>query len=320
MKKVTILGAGAYSIALSRILNKNGVNVALYTKFTDEKELVERERGNEKLLPGVKLMDNTDISDNLEEAVSDSEIIISCVPSDATRSVMKELKPYYNDQIICIATKGVEQDTGYFMDQIVTEELPNDNICALSGPSFASEIARFLPTTVTVAGPKEFTSIVSSNLSNNRFKVEETTDLRGTLICGAFNNILAIGAGTLTVLKAGENALAALTTNGLKEIGIICKDSGGESNTAYLSCGVGEAAMKCVGSMSRNKRFGVLIGEGHSLESALRYCGTVEGYAALKGAKKLMEEKQLNIPIIEAICDIVLNGADPRLLATAICK
>ncbi|MCL1877104.1 hypothetical protein FWF74_03670 [Candidatus Saccharibacteria bacterium] len=319
MKKVTILGAGAYSIALSRILNGNGVDVTLYTKFTEEKELLERERGNEKLLPGVKLGDKTDVSDNIA-VVDDSELIVSCVPSDATRSVIGDLKPHYNGQVICIATKGVEKETGYFMDQIITDELPDAKVCALSGPSFAAEIARFLPTAVTVAGPKELTGIVSSYFSNDKFEIEETTDVRGALICGAFNNILAVGAGILVAENAGDNALATLTVNGLHEIGIICKDSGGENATAYMSCGLGEAAMKCVGSMSRNKRFGMLIGEGHPLDAVLADCGTVEGYRALKGAKKLIVADNLKAPVISTICDIVLDGANPDLLITAICK
>lgn len=321
MKKVTILGAGAYSIALSKILDKNGAEVTLWTKFAAERELLERERGNEGLLPDVKLSENTDVSDDLERSTQGCDVIIIAVPSDAVRSVTQELKPFYAGQILCIATKGIEQNTGYFMDQVVAEELPAARICALSGPSCASEIANFLPTAVTVAGAKELTSVINEYFHNDRFKIEETTDIRGTLVCGALKNILAIGAGILMALEAGDNALATLITNGLKEIGAFQEALGGEKSTSYLSCGVGDVVTTCAGAMSRNKKLGVLIGEGKTAAEANEIQRkTVEGFTALDGAQKLIRENQLDLPIIQAICNIALNNDDLKSLINAVCK
>jgi len=321
MRRVTIIGAGAYSIALSRILNTNGVKVTIYTKFADEEELLNRKRGNDRLLPGVKLMRDTEISNNLGESVKDCNIIILAVPSDATRLVLQDLKQFYNDQVLCITTKGIEQSTGYFMNQVIKEELTINNLCVISGPSIASEIADFLPTVVTAAGKKELTNLMNSYLANDKFEVEETTDMIGTLICGALKNVLAIGAGILSARNAGENALATMITNGLKEIGQFCQTLGGQAETVYLSCGLGDVIACCAGNLSRNNVFGVLIGEGHSVEEAITIQNkTIEGYTALAGARRIIRDNNLKAPIIETICEIVLDGTNPDLLLTAICK
>ncbi|MDR0957466.1 MAG: NAD(P)H-dependent glycerol-3-phosphate dehydrogenase [Candidatus Nomurabacteria bacterium] len=321
MRKVTILGAGAYSIALSRILSKNGAKVTLYTKFAEEKELLDRERGNDKVLPNVKLMNNTSVSDNLEESVKDCELIIIAVPSNVVRSTMQDLKLFYASQILCIASKGVEQGTGYFMDQVIREEVSDAKLCALSGPSYAAEVSNFLPTVVTVAGASEATNLLSEYFSNNRFKVEQTTDVRGVLVCGALKNILAIGAGILSALDAGDDALTALITGGVREVGVFQSVLGGEHETVYLSCGIGDTVVTCAGGLSRNKELGKLIGQGKTVEEAIKVQGkTVEGYTALLGVKKIAIEKNLNLPILQTICNIVLDGEKTDLLSDAICK
>jgi Glycerol-3-phosphate dehydrogenase len=321
MKKITLIGAGAYSLALSRILDKNGVDVTIFTMIADEKELLDRERKNNRILPDAGILEHTAISDNPEDAFSDDCLVIIALPSDVVRPVISSLARYLNGKIICLTTKGVEAETGLLMHDVVNSILEGHKLCAISGPSIALEIANYLPTIVTAAGNHECTSFLKDCFENSKFKVEQTDDLAGTLACGSFKNIYAIGAGILSAKGAGSNALASLITRANIEMSDIVEAVGGRRETMSLSCGIGDLVTTCTSTLSRNRRFGVLVGEEGLADATVNIKSTtVEGYTALIGAMRMVHEHQLSLPVAEAINSIARDNQSPGILLEAICK
>jgi glycerol-3-phosphate dehydrogenase (NAD(P)+) len=323
MKKIAIIGSGAYGIALSRVLSRNNINTTIYTKFDEEYNMLKEHKEHKKVLPGIILEDNTNITKDLEHAVKNNEVIVIAVPSEFLRIVMQDLKQHLNENhIVCIATKGIENSSGKLPTEIVLEEIDIKKLCVLTGPSYAKEIALYQPTTVTLAGSdEESLSIIKACFDSDSFRIETTDDIIGSLVSGAFKNILAIGSGILYSLGAGDNTRATLITRGIKELGLLSEALGGKKETVYLSCGLGDLLTTCIGTLSRNLEFGKLIGSGKTKEEALEIQNkTVEGYTALIGAMLIIENKQLSLPLIEGIADIVINGHAPKKLLESISK
>lgn len=323
MKKIAIIGSGAYGIALSKVLGYNDINATIYTKFDDEYNMLVEQREHKKVLPGIMLGDNTKITNSIEDAVKNNDILVVAVPSDALRTVAQEIKEHLTgDHIICVVTKGIENKTGKLPHEVVLEEIDTNKICILTGPSYAKEIALHQPTTVTLAGNDEETlTIIKDCFDSDVFRLEMTDDMVGSLVSGAFKNILAIGSGILYAIEAGDNTRATFLTRGIRELGILSEALGGRRETVYLSCGLGDLLTTCIGSLSRNLEFGKLIGSGKTKEEALEMQNkTVEGYNALVGAMLIIKEKQLNLPVIEGIADIVINGKNPKILLDCISK
>ena len=321
MKKVTIVGAGAYALALSRVLDKNGVEVVLFTKIEAEKELLERERGNEEILPSVKIGDTTRVLMSADEAFDNTGVVVVALPSSVLRPIVSDLAEFVTDKVVCLTTKGIEANSGKLMHEVMSEMIDISRLCALSGPSFALEIANFLPTVVTAAGGAEETEVIRSCFENDKFKVEQTTDLAGVLACGAFKNVFAIGAGILAAKGAGSNALSSLITRGFCEMGVLCEALGGQRETMGLACGIGDLVTTCISELSRNRQFGILVGEGGGSSAHEQiHATTIEGYASLSGAMKVVRDSQLDLPIIKALDNIVNDSQPPELLLEAICK
>jgi glycerol-3-phosphate dehydrogenase (NAD(P)+) len=323
MKKIAIIGSGAYGIALSRVLSRNNINTTIYTKFDEEYDMLNEHREHKKVLPGIILEGNTSITNSLEDAIKNNDILVVAVPSEFLRVVIKEIKEHINeDHILCIATKGIENNTGKLPCEIVLEEFDIKKLCVLTGPSYAKEIALYQPTTVTLAGnDEESLAIIKGCFDSESFRIETTDDMIGSLVSGAFKNILAIGSGILYSIGAGDNTRATLITRGIRELGLLSEALGGQKETVYLSCGLGDLLTTCIGSLSRNLEFGKLIGQGKTKEEALEIQNkTVEGYTALIGAMLIIEKKQLNLPLIKGIADIVINGVNPNSLLESIAK
>ncbi|MCL2444570.1 NAD(P)-binding domain-containing protein [Candidatus Saccharibacteria bacterium] len=321
MKKVTVIGAGAFALAMSRVLDRNGAEVVIWTKFMEEFEVLERDRKNDSVLPGIEILERTCVTTNIWEAVEGSEVVLVVVPSGAVRAVMSEIGDAIGGRMICLTTKGVETSTGMLMSQVVRDVMGERWISVLSGPGFAVEMANFLPTVITAAGSDESVGILRGLFENKYFKVEGTTDEMGVLTCGAFGGIYAIGAGILEARGAGNCALAAIVTRGAEEMRVMAEAVGGSRETVNLACGIGDLTMKCMSGLSRNRQFGVAVGEKGAEDAHVQdRVKTTEGYMALSGAVKLADEKQLHLPVVRVIGEIVNGRVEADELMRVICS
>ena len=322
MKTITIIGAGAYSLALTRILSKNGVEVKLFTKFEEEKKLLEETGGNEKVLPGIKIASDVIITTDPVEAFGKTELIVVALPSNVVRIVMTELSGYLDGKILCIATKGIEAETGLLMNEVLAQCLDGENeICAISGPSHAPEIAAYHPTIVTSAGSKKSTRMLKDFFENENFKIEEISDVSGTLAMGAFKNIFAIGAGILIAQKASSDTIASFIMRSLVEMRSMCEKVGGDRRTVDRACGTGDLIASCTSPINRNRKFGITVGESTGTNyTELAQGKTVEGYKTSSGALKIIKGDEINFPIVSVIGDILHGRVDIEELLKTICR
>lgn len=311
MKKVCVLGAGSWGTALSIVLANNGNNVSLWTLNETQKEIINSKKTNDKYLPNIKIPENIQATCDLESALKDSEIIVLSVPSQAIRDVCKKIKDYITpNQIIVNTSKGLERNTGLRISEIVYSEIKNARFAVLSGPSHAEEVALNLPTTITVASKSNEDAIkVQSLFNNNNFRVYTNTDIIGVELGGTLKNIIAFGAGICDGVGYGDNTKSALITRGLAEIKRLGVSLGANAETFSGLSGVGDLIVTCTSKHSRNRKAGMLIGQGKNLEETLQEVQmVVEGIVATEVAYILSKEKGIEMPITEAIYSVLYNN------------
>lgn len=323
--KVGLFGAGAYGMALSQILIDNNMDVTMWTKFDAERKRLEKERANEKLLPGFKLDEKIKITSSIEEVTKEKDLLIIAIPAAFVNSICLELKDYISsNQHICIASKGIEQKTGLFIHNVVLNNIETENIAVISGPSFAKDVISRNPIGLTLATKNNETrTVVEKSLSNNYVKLRYTSDIIGTEICGSIKNVIALSAGMLEGLGANDSTRAMLITEALHDIEQIIEKFDGDKRTILSFAGFGDLLLTCTSSKSRNFSFGKLIGEGLCKEEINKYLEetTVEGYYTLESIHQLLNDISVNIPIIDLIYDIINNGKNPKeLLAFLVTK
>lgn len=318
--KVTILGAGAYAIALSLMFNENNCDITLWEKFEEQANQLRKTRVNKQDLPGVIIPENIKIESNLKESIKDSELIVIAIPAAFVDKTAKELAKYINDeQHICIATKGIEQDTCLFIDDVIKKHIKTKNIAVISGPSFAIDIANHAPIGLALATKNKKTRIlVYKALENNTLKLRDTSDVIGVEICGSIKNVIAIAAGIINGMGLPESTQAMLITESLHDIKELIKALGGDGKTILSFAGFGDLLLTCTSTKSRNFCFGRLIGKKVSKEEIEKYINntTIEGLYTLKSIYKLIKHKKVDIPIINLIHDIVFYGKDPNEIKT----
>lgn len=314
--KVTILGSGAYGIALALMFNENKCDITLWEKFEEHAEQLRKTRINERVLPNVIIPKNIKIISDLEESIKDSELIVIAIPAGFVDEVAVELAKYIKkEQHICIATKGIEQDTCLFIDDVVQKYIKTKNIAAISGPSFAVDIANHVPIGLTLATKnKKTAALIHQGLENETLKLRDTDDLVGTEICGSIKNVIAIAAGMIDGMGLPESTQAMLITESLHDIKELIKALGGDGKTILSFAGFGDLLLTCTSTKSRNFSFGRLIGSGTSKDEIDNYINntTIEGLYTLKSIHKLIKNKKVNIPIIDLIHDIVFYDKDPN--------
>ncbi len=308
MSKVTVLGSGGWGMALAITAYNCGHTVTLWSPFADEVNMLLTKRENEKLLKGVKLPDDIGITTDINCA-ADSLITIIATPSVAVRSVAKQLSAVQNHGIVVNVSKGLEKDTLKRLSQIIAEELPNDNIAILSGPSHAEEVARCVPTSL-VAASKSITaaSIIQDVLSNEFLRIYTSDDVVGVELGGALKNVIAICAGLCDGLGLGDNTKAALITRGLAEMAQLGVHMGANERTFAGLTGIGDLVVTCTSQHSRNNRFGYKVGSGMPVEQALDEVGTVEGYYAALMAYQLGVKYKIDLPIINTCYEVLYEG------------
>ena len=315
MEKVVVLGGGSWGTALALSLAKKGIDVDIWMRDNAQAVAMNFARENIKYLPGVVIPNNINATNDIEAALKGKTIIVSAIPTQVVRENLKSMKKYITkDQIIVNVSKGIEVGTLSRISEIVKEELPDNEYAVLSGPSHAEEVARDVPTTVVVAACKKaIAERVQDVFMAPKFRVYTNPDVIGVEIGGALKNIIALGAGISDGLCYGDNTKAALMSRGIVEAGRLGKELGAIPATFGGLSGIGDLIVTCTSMHSRNRRAGILIGEGKKLDEVVDSIGmVVEGIKTTKGAFELAKKHGVDMPITEEIYNVLYGGADVK--------
>ncbi len=309
---VTVLGAGSWGTALAMLLSRNGSRVYLWDRDADHIKQLAAERSNQRYLPGIEFPELLSPVAELENSLNSSDFILVAVPSAGFRSVLQRIHSRTGSSFNLIwASKGLEPGSAKFLHQVVDEELPeHGSVAVLSGPSFASEVARGLPTAVTVASENvEYARTVVKLFHCPRFRAYTSDDLIGVELGGSIKNVLAIAAGISDGLGYGANARAALITRGLAEIMRLGLKLGGRQETFMGLAGVGDLVLTCTDDQSRNRRLGLAIGQGIPLDQAVADIGqAIEGLHTAKELAALADSQQVDMPITQQVKRVLYDG------------
>ena len=309
--RVGVIGAGSWGIALAKLLDGNGHQVTVWSIIKEEIEMLQKEHEHKEKLPGVKLSENMIFTNNLEEAMKDKDILVLAVPSPYTRSTAHSMASYLKDgQIIVNVAKGIEEHTMLTLSQIIEEELPTAQVAVLSGPSHAEEVGRGIPTTIVVGAKKKETAEYLQNIfMNNVFRVYISPDVLGIELGAALKNVVALSAGIADGLGYGDNTKAALITRGITEIARLGTAMGGRFETFCGLTGIGDLIVTCASMHSRNRRAGILIGQGKTMQEAMDEVKmVVEGVYSAKAAMELSKKYGVDMPIIEQVNLVLFEG------------
>lgn len=311
MAKIGIIGAGSWGIALSVLLHNNGHEVAIWSALSDEIELLKREHEQKDKLPGVKLAEDMVFTTEICEAINEKDILVLAVPSSFTRKTAHTMKEYVSEgQIVVNVAKGIEEATLLTLSQVIEEELPQADVAVLSGPSHAEEVGRGIPTTIVVGAKSRATAEFIQNVfMSDVFRVYTSHDVLGIELGAALKNVVALAAGIADGLGYGDNTKAALITRGIAEISRLGIAMGGKFETFCGLSGIGDLIVTCASMHSRNRRAGILIGQGKTMEEAMAEVKmVVEGVYSAKAAMGLAKKYDVELPIIEQVNEVLFHG------------
>lgn len=311
MAKVSVIGAGSWGTALACLLNSNGHEVTIWSILPEEVKMLQEEREHREKLPGVRLAEEIRVTGDLEAAIRDRELMVLAVPSPFTRSTAHQMSGYVKEgQIIVNVAKGIEEKTLHPLSDVVKEEIPQASVAVLSGPSHAEEVGRGLPTTcVAGARSKETAEYVQNLFMNQVFRVYTSPDMLGIELGGALKNVIALAAGIADGLGYGDNTKAALITRGITEIARLGMAMGGKLETFSGLSGIGDLIVTCASKHSRNRKAGYLIGQGATMEEAMKEVKmVVEGVYSAKAAMALAGKYQVEMPIIAQVNAVLFDG------------
>ena len=312
-KNIAVVGSGSWGMALANHLAEMGNAVKVWSFTEEEKNLINNERKC-MFIPDMVLDEKIYCSNDVVEVVKDADYIFHVTPSKVTRNVFKQYKDYVNDKPIVICSKGLENATLKTLDEVMLEELPSAKIAAFSGPSYATEVIKHIPTAIILASKHDdVLDEVSSLLMNEYMRIYKSRDVVGVEVGGALKNIIAFCAGICAELNFGTNAEAALITRGLAEITRIGEKMGADKNTFFGLSGLGDLILTCSSDESRNRRAGRLIGKGKTIEETKKEIGmTIESVENIEVAKKLAEKYDVEMPIVNAAYDVLYNNLKPQ--------
>lgn len=304
MANISVLGAGSWGTALAILLHKNGHNVTIWSIVNDEVEMLKKEREHKDKLPGVKIPEDIIITNNLEASIFGKEIMVLAVPSPFVRTTAQIMKPFVSDgQIIVNVAKGIEESTLKTLSEIIEEEISKAEVTVLSGPSHAEEVGRSLPTTCVIGAKKKATAQELQKIfTSDVFRVYTSPDVLGIELGGALKNVIALAAGIADGLGYGDNTKAALITRGVAEISRLGTAMGGKTETLNGLTGIGDLIVTCASVHSRNRKAGVLMGQGKTMDEAMKEVKMiVEGVYSAKAAMALARKYNVDMPIIEQV-------------------
>ncbi len=316
MKKVTVLGAGTWGVALTILLAGNGHEVTVWSKFPAETDALAANRSAIKNLPGAVLPDCVELTNDIKQAVANEpDLIVNTVISPFVREVSKVLSPFVKKGTVIVnASKGIENGTLYTMTEVISQEIPQARVAVISGPSHAEEVSRHIPTTVVAgAEDKETALYIQDIFMNQYFRVYTSPDVMGIELGGALKNVIALAAGAIDGLDYGDNTKAALITRGIVEISRLGEAMGAHSETFAGLSGIGDLIVTCTSVHSRNHNAGFLLGTGKSLEEAKKEVGqVVEGVNSAKAALALAKKYNVEMPIVEQVNAVLFDGKEAK--------
>lgn len=310
MKNVSVIGAGSWGIALASVLHTNGNNVTVWSIVESEIAMLKEKHEHVDKLPGVPLPEDMIFTSDLKEAVEDKEFLILAVPSVFTRSTAKSMAPFVKEgQVIVCVAKGIEETTLMTISDIVEEEIPAAEVAVMCGPSHAEEVGRGLPTTIVAGATKrDVAERVQDIFMNEVFRVYTSPDVLGMELGGSLKNVIALAAGMADGLGYGDNTKAALITRGIAEMSRLAVKMGAKSETLSGLTGIGDLIVTCESKHSRNRKAGMLIGQGYTMQQAMDEVKmVVEGVYSAKAACALAQKYDVEIPIIEAVNQVLFE-------------
>ncbi len=310
MAKISILGGGTWGIALARLLDRNGHEVMIWSAVADEIKMLQ-ENHEHKMLPGVKLPDSLTYTTDDKMAVAGRDLLVMAVASKYTRMTARRLAPLIPEgQKIVDVAKGIEEDTLMTLSEQIQQEIPQADVAVLSGPSHAEEVIKFMPTTIVVAADSKETATYIQNLFMCEvFRVYTSSDKKGVELGAALKNVVALAAGIADGLGYGDNAKAAIITRGIAEITRLGVAMGCRAETFGGLTGIGDLIVTCASMHSRNRRAGILIGQGKSMDEAMQEVQmVVEGVYSAKAAAELAKKYQVQLPICEQVEKVLFEG------------
>jgi glycerol-3-phosphate dehydrogenase (NAD(P)+) len=328
-QRICMISDGAMATVLALLLDSRGLNVTIWGRTPEQIADMAQTRQNRRHLPGVRIPDTIHLTSNDAEALAGADLIISTTPTQFMRGIWTRLAPHVpHDVPICTVAKGIETDTLLRPTQIIADVLttagkagqggdhpdrPARRLGALSGPSVAAELARCLPATVCAASDDEaFARVLQQTFTTNWFRVYTNTDLLGVELAGATKNVIALAAGILDGLQAGNNAKSALLARGLAEITRLGAAMGAKTDTFFGLTGIGDLATTCFSPTGRNRTCGELLGQGNTLEQALaKIPGVVEGVPTTRSVLALAKRYRVEMPITQSVYEVLFEGLNP---------
>ena len=322
MYDLTVIGAGSYGTSLAISTASKGLKVMLWTRREETAKIMQQDRVNQKYLPSIAFPETLTVSSDLKYCIDVSKTILVVVPSHTFADVLVSIKPYLTpEHRLAWATKGLDKDSGRLLSdiasQILSDKIP---MAALSGPTFAMELAKGLPTAIAVAGTNsDFIKEFCELMHTKTFRIYESDDLVGLQLGGGIKNVIAIGAGLSDGLGYGANARTALITRGLAEMTRL-GEALGSSQKAFMGLsGLGDLILTCTDNQSRNRRFGYYLGQGMSVEKALEKIEqVVEGYTMSKVVVDLCEKFNVQMPICQEVYKVIYEGKNGQAAAMSL--
>lgn len=317
MKNIAIIGSGTWGVALAIHLSKKGNKIKIWSFSEEEANTLNTERKC-KFLPEAVIDENITCYTDMKTVIDGSDIILHVTPSKFVRETIKKYEKYVTDQPVIMCSKGFEADTLCTLSQVIEQEMPNVKYGIFSGPSHAEEVSLGIPTAIVIASKDvEIQDMVQQLFINEKMRVYTSDDVTGVELGGALKNIIAFCAGIATEINLGDNTFAALVSRGLVEITRLGMAMGGRHDTFYGLSGLGDLIVTCMSEHSRNRRAGRLIGKGYTIEEAKKEIGMViESIDNIEVAYKLSKKYNIEMPIVNAVYDILYNGLEPSKAVT----
>lgn len=313
---IGIIGCGAYAIALAKIFYENKNNVTMWTKFEDEKKELETTRENKKTFAGVKIEEEIKVTTDLNEVTKDKDIIVIAVPAIFFSDTALSLKDYIKNHVVVIATKGLDEEHGLFLNDVWKKFNSTDNLCIIAGGSFAIDVVSGSPVGLTIASTnKKASEKVKKAMVNNHFTLQEVDDMYGVEVCSSIKNVLAIGCGILDGLELNESTKCMFLTKALNDVILLIESFSGDKDTILTYAGFGDILLTCNSTKSRNYSYGqVLATKDKDKIKEYEETHTIEGKNALNALYKISIEKNINVNILTLLYKIVFENEDVNLL------
>lgn len=322
---ISVIGTGAYGLALATVLSKNENNkIIMWSENIDNVNELKTSRTLKKAIPELVMPEGIDYTTSIEKVCKNADIIFIVVAAKYVDDIVNYIKPYYKKTThICIASKGIEQDTCDFLHDIVLDNIKTRRLAVISGPSFAIDIVNNEPVGLSIASNNNVSiKTIKKALCNETFKLRETDDIVGIEICGSIKNVIAIAAGIIHGLGYSESTQAFLINESMHDIKELIHKLGGKKNTILSFAGVGDLILTCSSTKSRNYSFGIVVAQAKDKNEITTYLenNTVEGFYTLKSIYKLIKRKKVKMPIIDLIYKIIINGEEPESLIRFLIK